>query len=117
MKRPTQLPDLTWFMPLSEPENWQKDRARATEIGQKAKRRTENKKQAIEKHVNESKRQRAQRRKEIVFKLRDRLIEQYRTLRQQRKTSELAMRIWANWPKNEYPRPSIDRIRHLLTEK
>jgi hypothetical protein len=84
---------------------------------QKTKQNAESRKRSIEKHLNESRRQNAQRRKSIAFDIAARLMQQDRTLRTPRKKSELARRIRTQWPRNEPPPPHPRNLRRWLTKK
>jgi hypothetical protein len=84
---------------------------------QKTKQNAESRKRSIEKHLNESRRQNAQRRKLIAFDIAARLMQQDRTLRTPRKKSELARRIRERWPRNEPSTPHLRNLRRWLTEK
>jgi predicted component of type VI protein secretion system len=84
---------------------------------EKTKRNAENRRRAIQEHLNQSKQQNAQRRKSIAFGIAARLMQQDRTLRTPRKKSELARRVRTQWPRNEPPPPHLRNLRRWLTEK
>jgi hypothetical protein len=83
---------------------------------QKDLKRREARRRAVEKHVNESGQQKAQRRKSIALKIAARLQQQEPELRQA-SASELAQRISTAWPQKECPPPKPRTIRRWLTEK
>jgi hypothetical protein len=80
-----------------------------------AKQSAESRKRTIEKHLNETNRQDARRRKSIAFKIADRLMQQDRTLGLPRKTSELARRVRREWPKYDSPTPELRTIRRWFS--
>jgi hypothetical protein len=77
--------DYPWNLTL---EGWYQA-VKAEPVIEKTKQNAESRKRSIEKHLNESRRQNAQRRKSIAFGIAARLMQQDRTLRTPRKK--------ANW--------------------
>jgi hypothetical protein len=105
--------DYPWNLTL---EGWYQA-VKAEPVIEKTKQNAESRKRSIEKHLNESRRQNAQRRKSIAFDIAARLMQQDRTLRTPRKKSELARRIRTQWPRGEPPPPHLQNLRRWLTEK
>jgi hypothetical protein len=105
--------DYPWNLTL---EGWYQA-VKAEPVIEKTKQNAESRKRSIEKHLNESRRQNAQRRKSIAFDIAARLMQQDRTLRTPRKKSELARRIRMQWPRNEPPPPHPRNLRRWLTKK
>ena len=72
---------------------------------------------AVGEHRNKSKRENAHRKKSIASDIAARLIQKEPSLGRRGKTSELARRVQAEWPRNEPPMPSHRHLRRWLTEK
>jgi hypothetical protein len=75
----------------------------------------ENRRRAVEEHQNESRRQNAQRKKQIAFTIANRLIQQDRSLGLGTR-SELARRIRTQW-RDRTSAPAVRSIRRWLNDK
>jgi hypothetical protein len=114
-RRPEPVTVDKWYQPFSEPVALERVLIEAAPLIRKARQSAENRRRAVQKHLNEPKRQSAQLGKSIAVKIAARLMQQERGLQLKGKRTELYGRIRTRWP--SVPKPSIRTIRRWLAEK